>query len=902
MTSPSRASEAAAPAQGTVCTFYSYKGGVGRTFALANVAVLLATWGYRVLCIDWDLEAPGLHVFFEPLLAPDTLGDGVVELVERSRAEPDVDWTSAVAPVPVPSAAGRLDLMPAGRFDDSYVDRLQQLDWAELYEEDALGASLERARAQWVQTYDAVLIDSRTGITDVGGICTVQLPDIVVFSFTPNQQSIDGVLDVLQRAEERRGELPFERPRLRALPLVTRFEASVTQAAEWTKRIEKTLEPVLAAWSHRNVGAGELLTHTRIPYVPHWSFGEGLPVIDEGTADPLSIGYAFETVAALVALGLEGTERLVANRQSYVDQARRRGEEGARGAGAFPLDAVVLWDRKDKHVPDLVQRLRGRGLRIWIADEPGSPWPRLTDAVEHTRSLIVAVGDGAPAAVEREYAQLASGATAHLVIPVLLTRDPEAIPASLRTFQWIVAGADEELQQAVQHIERLLLEQRHTVLAETQGLRHADTLAAKAAVAGASADAGDLDEARRVYEQLVEDWTVAAGREDPRTLQAIEDFATTLARLGDPATARPLFERLVADRRRLLGPGHADTLATTMLLAEALAAESDAEAAIATYRDLATLIEGLYGEEDSRARAARAAAADLEQRRPPRPVTFDQHAFVNRHAELELFAHARRPGSPIRLLLIEDRGGTGKTMLLRRFRYACEWEDHPRTPVGDVDLNEMTTLIDLVRRLHSSLRRSGADFPTFERYDTARLLGDLSAIDTRDVRSASTGPGVIIESGSVNVSGRLPPEAEEVLIERAVAGFLDDLLALAEKGRVVLLLDAYEGAPAAARDWIERELLLRGVTGPEPGVLTVLAGRDLHALRALEDTRTEAVSRISGLSTFRDDDLKALLEFMDVQADSVDVEYLAHRLEQGWSLERALAVINLWRGETADPA
>ena len=44
----------------TIATFYSYKGGVGRTMAMANVAVLLAQRGLRVLAVDWDLEAPGL--------------------------------------------------------------------------------------------------------------------------------------------------------------------------------------------------------------------------------------------------------------------------------------------------------------------------------------------------------------------------------------------------------------------------------------------------------------------------------------------------------------------------------------------------------------------------------------------------------------------------------------------------------------------------------------------------------------------------------------------------------------------------------------------------------------------------------------------------------------------------
>ncbi len=64
---------------GTVITFYSYKGGVGRSFTLSNVAVLLARWGYRVLAIDWDLEAPGLtHYFGEFISEPPT--GGVVDL------------------------------------------------------------------------------------------------------------------------------------------------------------------------------------------------------------------------------------------------------------------------------------------------------------------------------------------------------------------------------------------------------------------------------------------------------------------------------------------------------------------------------------------------------------------------------------------------------------------------------------------------------------------------------------------------------------------------------------------------------------------------------------------------------------------------------------------------------
>ena len=48
-----------------IFTFYSYKGGVGRSMALANVAQVFYRSGLKVLIVDWDLEAPGLERFFK---------------------------------------------------------------------------------------------------------------------------------------------------------------------------------------------------------------------------------------------------------------------------------------------------------------------------------------------------------------------------------------------------------------------------------------------------------------------------------------------------------------------------------------------------------------------------------------------------------------------------------------------------------------------------------------------------------------------------------------------------------------------------------------------------------------------------------------------------------------------
>jgi len=64
-------------------------------------------------------------------------------------------------------------------------------------------------KAQWKQFFrpDYVLIDSRTGHTDVSGICTRQLPDAVVVFFFPNEQNRRGLESVVRQIR-RESEAP----------------------------------------------------------------------------------------------------------------------------------------------------------------------------------------------------------------------------------------------------------------------------------------------------------------------------------------------------------------------------------------------------------------------------------------------------------------------------------------------------------------------------------------------------------------------------------------------------------------------------------------------------------------------------------------------------------------------
>jgi len=182
-----------------VVTFYSFKGGVGRSLALVNVGAELAQTGRRVLLVDFDLEAPGLHTF--KALRPSESRPGIIDFVNdyvATKISPDVrDYAYEAAGVA--QKGGRLWVMPAGRFDGAYKSRLAQVDWKSLYAKHDGYLLFEDLRAQWVATFnpDYVLIDSRTGHTDVQGICTRQLPDAVVILFFPNQQNLDGLKGVV---------------------------------------------------------------------------------------------------------------------------------------------------------------------------------------------------------------------------------------------------------------------------------------------------------------------------------------------------------------------------------------------------------------------------------------------------------------------------------------------------------------------------------------------------------------------------------------------------------------------------------------------------------------------------------------------------------------------------------
>lgn len=189
-------------------TFYSFKGGVGRTLSLVNIGVELARTGRKVLLVDSDLEAPGIDTFSE-LRAPDNQL-GLVDYITDYRENygtPDFvpDASRYLFETPISRSEkpdrikGKLWVMPAGRQDGHYAAKLAAIDWQELYSEQQGFLLFEDLKAQWKEKLapDYVLVDSRTGHTEVGGICTRQLADAVVLLFFPNRQNLEGLKQVV---------------------------------------------------------------------------------------------------------------------------------------------------------------------------------------------------------------------------------------------------------------------------------------------------------------------------------------------------------------------------------------------------------------------------------------------------------------------------------------------------------------------------------------------------------------------------------------------------------------------------------------------------------------------------------------------------------------------------------
>ncbi|MDM8544204.1 AAA family ATPase [Desulfococcaceae bacterium HSG9] len=375
---------------GEIITFYSYKGGVGRTMALANVATLMSQWGYNVLIVDWDLEAPGLEFFFQKhyssnigsVLKKEGVIDLLYKFLDRQLDVSEVpDLQDCLIEIKIPESKAPLHFLTAGKRDGDYTSRVSGLDLEAFYEKNG-GYFLETLREHWKRTYDFVLIDSRTGITDIGGICTIQLPDIFVLLFTATEQSLQGTVNIVKKTVVARQNLPVNRLSLLCLPVPSRFDdrEEFELSKKWLKRFEKEISSLYEDWLPTSVKVLDMLTLTKIPYMTYFSFGEKLPVLEQGTVDTAGLGYAYETIASLLGNKLDYVNQLLENREEYVRLSRTK-TSVEKSLSQLPGKRTEASDFLRPTLTSLVIQRLQRGESINLYGEPGIGKTRLLEDI-----------------------------------------------------------------------------------------------------------------------------------------------------------------------------------------------------------------------------------------------------------------------------------------------------------------------------------------------------------------------------------------------------------------------------------------------------------------------------------------------------------------------------------------
>lgn len=213
----------------TVVTFYSYKGGMGRTTAMMAYAMYVAdVKGKNVVVIDCDLEAPGYLNFFGLDKNPELQSsgkNGFVEFFCDALFTNDLDIHNYVVDVDgwqndeqqeiIDSGKkqGKIWVVPAGNLNETargskmssvhrsaYLEGLAKLNLSDsqtvvgifklLFEK--LNELNESAKP------DVILIDSRTGFNDIFGNAVMNLSKSVVGFFGRSRQTAPGYMNLLQ--------------------------------------------------------------------------------------------------------------------------------------------------------------------------------------------------------------------------------------------------------------------------------------------------------------------------------------------------------------------------------------------------------------------------------------------------------------------------------------------------------------------------------------------------------------------------------------------------------------------------------------------------------------------------------------------------------------------------------
>jgi CobQ/CobB/MinD/ParA nucleotide binding domain len=191
-----------------VC-FYSFKGGLGRTTAMVTSGIALARMGYKVAMLDFDLEAPGLSTLFSNDMEQALEARGIVDfLVDVSSLNNNMDnlrlsdyYFTVNKQDVIGTNGGELLIFPAiceknETEDIGYISKLSKINLLFQNQQPFL-PDLLLDKIQSELNPDIILIDTRTGINEIGGLFLSRYADMSFLFFFGNKQNMFGLKSIL---------------------------------------------------------------------------------------------------------------------------------------------------------------------------------------------------------------------------------------------------------------------------------------------------------------------------------------------------------------------------------------------------------------------------------------------------------------------------------------------------------------------------------------------------------------------------------------------------------------------------------------------------------------------------------------------------------------------------------
>jgi tetratricopeptide (TPR) repeat protein len=279
-----------------IITFYSFKGGSGRSQLAANLAAYLCYYeNKKILLIDWDLEAPGIDYFFK--FDRSIITKGLIEVFEEyvylassgkklDLSElPKLDHIYPISEEKEQNSLkkggkGKIDFIPAANYNsEDYTHRINKFDWFEFYENLEGRYYIEFLKRELKKKdYDFIFIDSRTGISDYLGICNIQLPDVNIIVVAPSSQNLDGAYKIANKILEH-SYTKANRINPIVLPVFSRIDIQYgNKYNEWIElflnKFAEIVNSTLMITKGRFNGASNFIRNATINYEADLAYGE----------------------------------------------------------------------------------------------------------------------------------------------------------------------------------------------------------------------------------------------------------------------------------------------------------------------------------------------------------------------------------------------------------------------------------------------------------------------------------------------------------------------------------------------------------------------------------------------------------------------------------------------------